>query len=62
MKFDFRVPKFPLINYYGILLTMPDDFIPPNVSGETLAAKLVFKDRIIKITWDGQINIEPWDW
>lgn len=48
-------------NYYGVLLDLRNGVAPVEVQpgGESLAAKIMFKDRTIRVGWDGSISVEP---
>ena len=46
-------------NCYGMYGDFTSKCIP--IGGEDLAAKLIFPDRIIRVGWDGRIEVEPTD-
>lgn len=54
---DVRKSPVEIRNAYGVYLA--DMHIPEGLTGENLAVKAVFKDRIIDIHWDGRVVVNP---
>lgn len=64
MEHQFDPSEIKPTNAYGIYAdfkTWPEGerISAMNVSGENLAAKLIFPDRVIRIHWSGRIEVEP---
>lgn len=59
--------KVKVSNRYGALIdaTLGPDIFGPSLDaevedgGEDLLAKIIVKDRIIRIGWDGRVEVEP---